>query len=88
MTSYKVLWKQSARKELKKLDKQTIRRILDAVEKLTDNPYVPGCKKLVGSKSIYRIRTGDYRIVYDVQSAMLTIEIIKVGHRREIYRQK
>lgn len=50
--------------------------------------FVPGCKKLVGSRSIYRIRTGDYRIVYDVQSAMLTIEIIKVGHRREIYRQR
>lgn len=67
MTSYKVQWKQSAKKELKKLDRQTIRRILQAVEKLANNPYVPGCKKLVGSKSIYRIRGATYLIVYDLR---------------------
>ena len=88
MTSYKVQWKQSAKKELKKLDKQTIRRILQAVEKLANDPYSRGCKKLVGSKSIYRIRVGDYRIVYDTQPLVLTVEIIKVGHRREVYRKK
>lgn len=88
MTSYKIQWKQSAKKELKKLDKQTIRRILQAVEKLANNPYAKGCKKLAGSKSVYRIRIGDYRVVYDIQSSTITIEIIKVGHRREIYRQK
>ena len=88
MTSYNIQWKQSAKKELKKLDKQTIRRIVQAVEKLAEDPYVTGCKKLVGSKSVYRIRVGDYRVVYNIRSSVLVIEIIRVGHRREIYRKK
>ena len=88
MASYKIEWKQSAKKELKKLDKQIIPRILQAIENLADNPYSSGSKKLIGSNSVYRIRVGDYRIVYNIQSSVLTIEIIKVGHRREIYRQK
>jgi mRNA interferase RelE/StbE len=87
MTSYKIEWKQSAKKELKKLDRQIIPRILQAVESLADNPYSSGSKKLIGSKSNYRLRVGDYRIVYNIQSSILTIEIIKVGHRRDIYRQ-
>ncbi len=88
MASYKIEWKQSAKKELKKLDKQIVPRILQAVENLVDNPYPSGSKKLIGSDSIYRIRVGDYRIVYNIKSSVLIIEIIKVGHRREIYRQK
>jgi mRNA interferase RelE/StbE len=88
MASYKIHWKQSAKKELKKLDKQIIPRILQAVENLAENPYSSGSKKLIGSDSIYRIRVGDYRIVYNLKSSVLIIEIIKVGHRREIYRQK
>ena len=88
MASYKIEWKQSAKKELKKLDKQIIPRILQAVENLAENPYSSGSKKLIGSDSIYRIRVGDYRIVYNIKSSVLVIEIIKVGHRREIYRQK
>ena len=88
MTSYKIEWKQSAKKELKKLDKQVIPRILQAVKNLADNPYSSDSKKLIGSNSIYRIRVGDYRIVYNIQATVLIIEIIKVGHRREIYRKK
>ncbi|MGK7948198.1 MAG: type II toxin-antitoxin system RelE/ParE family toxin [Xenococcaceae cyanobacterium] len=63
MASYKIEWKQSAKKEFKKLDKQIVLRILQAVENLADNPYSSGSKKLIGSDSIYRIRVGDYRIV-------------------------
>ncbi len=88
MTSYKIEWKQSAKKELKKLDKQIIPRILQAVENLADNPYPPNSKKLIGSDSIYRIRVGNYRIIYNIQSSVLTIEVIKIGHRREIYRKR
>jgi mRNA interferase RelE/StbE len=87
MTSYKIEWKQSAKKELKKLDRQIIPRILQTVESLADNPYSSGSKKLIGSNSSYRLRVGYYRIVYNIQSSRLTIEIIKVGHRRDIYRQ-
>lgn len=87
MASYKIQWKNSAKKELKKLDKQIILRILQAIEKLATNPYSSGSKKLMGSESIYRIRVGDYRIIYNIQSLVLTIEIIKVGHRRKVYRK-
>lgn len=87
MSLYKVEWKKSARKELKKLDRQIIPRILKAVENLATNPYSSDSKKLVGSDSIYRIRVGDYRIIYNIEFSMLTIEVIKVGHRREIYRK-
>ncbi|MGF1542535.1 MAG: type II toxin-antitoxin system RelE/ParE family toxin [Pleurocapsa sp.] len=88
MALYKIEWKQSAKKELKKLDKQIVPKILQAVENLADNPYSSGSKKLIGSDSIYRIRVGNYRIIYNIKSFVLTIEIIKVGHRREVYRQK
>lgn len=87
MGLYKVEWKKSAKKELKKLDKQVIPRILQAVENLAENPYSSDSKKLVGSDSIYRIRIGDYRIIYNIESSVLTIEVIKVAHRREIYRK-
>jgi len=87
MASYKIRWKSSAKKELKKLDKKIILRILQAVEKLANNPRQSGSRKLVGSESIYRIRVGDYRIIYNIESSLLTIEIIKVGHRREVYRK-
>ena len=87
MAFYKVQWKNSAKKELKKLDKKVIVRILQAVGKLASNPHPSGSKKLMGSESIYRIRVGDYRIIYNIQSSVLTIEIIKVGHRGEVYRK-
>lgn len=60
---------------------------MQAVETLAEDPSLAS-KKLVGSDSIYRIRVGDYRIIYSIESSVLTIEIIKVGHRREIYRKR
>ncbi len=87
MAFYKIQWKRSAKKELKKLDQQIIIRILQSIQDLAANPYPSGSKKLIGSDSIYRIRVGDYRIIYDIQSSVLVIEIVKVGHRREIYRK-
>lgn len=86
MASYKVAWKQSARKELRKLEREAILRILKAVEALAADPYPPGARKLTGSEHTYRIRTGDYRIVYNVLSSTLVIEIIRVGHRKNIYK--
>jgi mRNA interferase RelE/StbE len=89
MDLYKIQWKRSAEKELKKLDKQIILRILQAVESLAKDPWQQSAsKKLVGSDSIYRIRVGDYRIIYSLESTILTIEIIRVGHRKEVYRKR
>lgn len=85
MDSYEIKWKRSAVKELKQLPKEIIARILPAVEALADDPLPAGVKKLVGSKHTYRIREGDYRVIYDVLSKILVIEIIRVGNRKDVY---
>jgi mRNA interferase RelE/StbE len=87
MASYKVQWKKSAQKELRKLNKDAILKILEVVDRLADDPHPEGSGKLRGSQHTYRIRMGDYRILYSVKSEVLTIEIIRVGHRKEIYRR-
>jgi mRNA interferase RelE/StbE len=85
MALYKIRWKNSAIKELKKLSKDAISRIIKAVEKLSETPYPDGVRKLVGSEHTYRIRVGDYRIIYTLLGSDLVIEIIRVGHRKDIY---
>ena len=87
MDFYKIEWKRSAKKELRKLDKATVPRILKAVESLTQNPYPQGSRKLVGSISTYRLRVGEYRVIYNVRSSVLIVEIIRVGYRQGIYKQ-
>jgi len=87
MASYKIEWKQSARKELTRLQKRTISRILRTIETLPDNPYPPGSRKLHGAECTYRLRAGDYRIIYSVYSDAVTIEIVRIGHRKGIYRR-
>ncbi|MFN2453019.1 MAG: type II toxin-antitoxin system RelE/ParE family toxin [Pyrinomonadaceae bacterium] len=85
MASYKVEWKRSAVKELRDLPKSAVERILKAVEQLSVNPFAAGVRKLVGSEHTYRIREGDYRIIYSVTASSLIVEIIRVGHRKDIY---
>jgi mRNA interferase RelE/StbE len=87
MASYKIEWKQSAIKELKKLQKKTISKIIQTIETLPDNPHPPGSRKLHGAEYTYRLRAGDYRIIYSVYSDIVTIEIVRIGHRKEIYRR-
>ena len=85
MDSYKIEWKQSAVREVKALPKQVVARILNAVERLPGEHYPSGVRKLVGSEHSYRIRVGDYRIIYSILSTNLVIEIIRVGHRKNVY---
>ena len=87
MTTYKVVWKNSAHKELKRLPKGSIEKILLAVEKLSVDLNPIGSKKITGSVSTYRIRIGDYRVVYSIKNKCLVIEIIRVGHRKDIYKK-
>ncbi|MFH0844670.1 MAG: type II toxin-antitoxin system RelE/ParE family toxin [Pseudomonadota bacterium] len=87
MASYKVEWKQSAARELRKLEKETISAVVKAVEALSEEPYPAGSRKLKGSVHSYRIRVGDYRVIYSMRESELTVEIIRVGHRRDIYRR-
>ncbi len=87
MDSFKVQWKNAAKKELKKLDKPSILKILTVVESLAETLYPHGVKKIQGMEQAYRIRVGDYRIVYTVETSVLLIEIIRVRHRKEIYKK-
>ena len=85
MASYTIEWKRSAVKELRALPGDAVKRILQAVEQLAANPYPVGVRKLVGAERTYRIREGNYRIIYTVTAAALLIEVIRVGHRKDIY---
>ena len=87
MDFYKIQWKRSALKELRKKDRSVIARIIESVESLANNPIPHGSRKIQGTDHTYRIRVGDYRIVYSVESHILLIEIIRVGHRKDIYQK-
>jgi mRNA interferase RelE/StbE len=86
MASYKIEWKNSAYKELQKLPRLIITRVVAAVSDLANDPFPHGVKKLVGSEFSYRIRIGEYRVVYEVFENRLVIEIVRVRHRKDIYR--
>lgn len=86
MASYSIEWKSSAKKELRRLPKKLISNIITAVEALKDNPYPAGSKKIIGTEHTYRRRISDYRIVYSIENKHLVIEIIRVGHRKDVYR--
>ena len=87
MASYKIEWKQSAKKELRKLGKTVIPGIVNAVECLASEARPTGSRKLQGSEHLYRVRVGDYRIVYSIENKVLLIEVIRVGHRKDIYKK-
>ena len=85
MAGFEILFKESVWKDLKKVPKNHLKRILSQIEKLKDNPRPNSCEKLTGQE-LYRVRQGKYRIVYSIQDNELTIWIIKVGHRSSVYR--
>ena len=87
MGCYEIRWKESAKKELKNLDKMLIKRLINAIGLLTENPRPLACKKLQGSDKLYRIRVANYRGVYSINDGFLVIEIIRIGHRRNIYQR-
>ena len=82
---YEVKLKTSAIKQLKKLDKKQAERILIKIYLLGDNPYPNGAEQLTGQKA-FRIRVGDYRIIYEVRNKQLLIQVIRVGHRKDVYK--
>ncbi|MBN1309861.1 MAG: type II toxin-antitoxin system RelE/ParE family toxin [Anaerolineae bacterium] len=86
MDPFELEWKHSAAKELRKLDKQIIEQVLEAAGELVSEPHPIGSKKLHGSDHIYRIRIGDYRVVYEVDAVSRIITIIRVRHRKDVYR--
>jgi mRNA interferase RelE/StbE len=84
---YTIRFKQSAIKELDRFQKPVVKKIATAIDKLGENPRPSRVKKLSGSnEDLYRIRVGDYRIVYVIEDIVRIVEIRKIGHRRDIYR--
>jgi mRNA interferase RelE/StbE len=81
-----IVWRKSAQKELSKLTKPLALKVVSAISELAENPFPQNSKKLTGTDSIYRIRIGDYRVVYNVEKEILTITIIRIRHRKEVYR--
>lgn len=87
MASYSVLIKTSAAKELGAVEPRSVRtRIVSRIESLAANPRPRGSQKLAGDEERYRIRQGSYRVVYAIDDESRTVEVFKVGHRREVYR--
>ena len=76
----------TAQRELLKLPAKIRVRVADAIRSLQANPRPAGCKKLAGNANYYRIRVGDYRVLYEIRDRVLLVLVIKVGHRREVYR--
>ena len=85
---YKLQFNKAYLKDLEKIPKKDQGRIRTSVSELSNNPRPEGCKRLQGQKDppLYRIRCGDYRIIYTIQDNILLILVVAVGHRREIYR--
>lgn len=83
--AYRVEIKRSARKTLLALPHDMQRRLGTAIDALGSDPQGPGTRKLTGSDLLYRVRVGDYRVVYEIHDDRLLVHVIKVGHRREVY---
>jgi mRNA interferase RelE/StbE len=87
VASYSVLIKTSAAKELEAVEPRAVRaRIVSRIQGLAQTPRPRGSQKLAGEAEHYRIRQGAYRIVYSVDDERRTVEVVKIGHRREVYR--
>jgi len=85
VNSYRVALASSAEKELHRLPKKVIARIIPRLEQLVSAPRPAGCKKLKGGDNEWRIRVGDYRIVYVIDDAARTVDVTQIAHRRDVY---
>ncbi len=85
MAEYSISFVRSARKELEALSNPLIERIFTKIESLAVESRPIGCKKLQGNSNLWRIRIGDYRVVYSIDDAIEVIEIVRIKHRREVY---
>lgn len=85
MKTYKVVLTKSAEKELTKLPVTVISKIVPELQSLENLPRPNGCKKLKGFENLWRIRVGDYRVIYSIEDVILVVEVQAIGHRRNVY---
>ena len=85
MAEYKIYFKESVEKDIRTIPKKDLRKIILCIKALSKDPRPPGHEKLTGQER-YRVRQGQYRIIYSIQEKDLTIWVVKVGHRKDVYR--
>jgi mRNA interferase RelE/StbE len=83
---YQVIFARSARQELEALPRRVAERILTRIETLAETPRPRGCRKLQGPRQLWRIRVGEYRVIYAIDDSKRTVDIIVIRHRNEAYR--
>lgn len=88
MASYRVIFKPSAGRALRSLPNAVQLRIVAAIDDLSHQPRPPGCVKLAGGENLWRIRIGDYRVVYAIDDKVLIVTVVKIGHRGDVYRRR
>ena len=86
--AYQVSILPAALRQISKLPRVVQERIQQRIDALREDPRPPGTKALVGRGSFYRLRVGDYRVIYEIRDEMLTVLVVRVGHRREVYRSR
>jgi mRNA interferase RelE/StbE len=84
---YEVYLERSVENDLKRLPASTFQRIIPRIKTLAANPRPSGCRKITGSKNDWRLRIGDYRVVYEIEEKAKVVRIMRVPHRREVYRR-
>ena len=85
MAAYRVFFKESVEKDFETIPQEELKRILRRIDLLREDPRPPGCEKLTGQER-YRVRQGRYRILYSIQDEQLSVWVVKVGHRKDVYR--
>lgn len=88
MAKYRIEVSATAEKQIRKLNKADQIRVLRAIQNLAKEPRPPGTRKLRGYEDVYRVRVGTHRILYSIESGRLLIIVLKVGHRRDVYRER
>ena len=83
---YRIAWRPAAERAFLTLPNHIQRLMQPRIDALTEEPRPPGCKKLSGQSARYRIRVGDYRLVYEIRDRLLLVLVVHVGHRRDVYR--
>ncbi|MGD0768767.1 MAG: type II toxin-antitoxin system RelE/ParE family toxin [Tepidisphaeraceae bacterium] len=84
--SFTILYRASVKREMRRLDAVMVKRIDAAILALAENPRPSGCVRLSGQSHLWRIRVGDYRVLYEIQDQQLVVLVVSVAHRREAYR--
>ncbi|TMA06569.1 MAG: type II toxin-antitoxin system RelE/ParE family toxin [Deltaproteobacteria bacterium] len=83
---YEVLLERSAERDLKALSAEIFHRVIPRIRDLANSPRPSGCHKIIGSKNDWRIRIGDYRVIYEIDDKKRVVKVMRIRHRREVYR--